>query len=381
MKRKIATTLTAVTLCTAMLGSTALASSFDGQLDEDVLAAGGVEVEGDSTVENPAYKIVVPTQLDFAVDPFEQRGQSQIYSKDFYMVNKSNVPVQLDCTVTLEAATGVTIKDNADDVKETDDSKLIYMEAEIPGAVDGTDATAAAAYETPIVKSSTTGKYYTSAAVPDDVSDAAAATEMIDTTDAKGTYTTNKKIALGTTAKSLSFALEKAEYVEYYTAKDLSTTAKQFKAVAANNAGNAAFRFSGKVNTKATWADAAIKAKVKYTFNGLTGTNYTDLTATPVANAHAYIEGDKNIVESDGTNDIVIYYTGTQPQSVTLTPVQTTGTATSAMTKSNGSEVVIDSEKVTFKAAFLNGIIKNTQRGKGTYKVTIGTTDTTVTLK
>lgn len=88
MKRKIATTLTAVTLCTAMLGSTAFASSFDGELDEDVLTAGGQEITGDSGLENPVYSIVVPTTLDFAVDPFEQKGASQIYSKDFYMVNE-----------------------------------------------------------------------------------------------------------------------------------------------------------------------------------------------------------------------------------------------------------------------------------------------------
>lgn len=371
------TTLMAVTMCTTMLGSTALASttSFDGNLT----AVGGTEITGDSKLENPVYKIVVPTTLDFAVDPFEQKGQSQVYSKDFYMVNKSNVPVQLDCAVTLTAGTDVTIKDKAEDVKETNNDKLIYMEAEIPGAVTGTDAEDAAAYATPLKKSGTT--YYDATKVPSSVTDAADAEEMIDTTDAKGTYDTNKKVGLGTAEKTLSFALDKAEYVEYYTEADLSATAKQFKQVAANNKGNAAFRFSGKVNTKATWATNAVTAKVKYTFNGLTGTNYSDLVATPVANAHAYVEVDKNVVESDGTNDIVIYYTGTKPDSVTITPVQTTGSATSGMTKSNGTDVVIDDEKVTLKASFIKTIASNAQRGKGTYKVTIGTADTTIEFK
>lgn len=375
MKRRIATTLMAVTLCTAMLGSTALAAN--GELGETELTTGST-ITGDSGVENPTYKIVVPTQLDFAVDPFEQKGQSQIYSKDFYMVNKSNVPVQLDCAVTLTAGTDVTIKDNADDVTETNNDKLIYMEAEIPGAVTGTDAEDAAAYEVALKKSGTT--YYKSDMVPDDVTDAADAEEMIDTTDAKGTYTNNKKVALGTAEKTLSFALEKADYVEYYTAKDLSSTAKQFKQVAASDKGNAAFRFSGKVNTKATWAESAVTATVKYTFNGLTGTNYAALVATPVADAHAYVEVDKNVVESDGTNDVVIYYTGTQPTTVTLTPVNITGATKTPMSKSNGAEIAIDSEKVTIKASFIDALIKASARGKGTYKVTIGTQDTIVTF-
>lgn len=378
MKRKMVTTLMAVTLCTSMLGSTAFATAFDGNLGESNLGDTGVTVEGDSGLENPTYKIVVPTTLDFAVDPFEQKEQSQVYSKDFYMVNKSNVPVQLDCAVTLTAGTDVTIKDKAEDVTETNSDKLIYMEAEIPGAVTETTADPAA-YPTALVTDGTdtyengTGKAPSGATT--------AVEDMEDTTEATGTYTSNKKVGLGTTEKKLSFALDKATYKDYFTKDDKSTSAKQYQKVAASQAGSAAFRFSGKVNTKATWAANAVTAKVKYTFNGLTGTNYTALTGTPVANAHAYVEVNKNVVESDGTNDIVIYYTGTQPQSVTITPVNTTGSATSAMTKSNGTEVVIDNEKVTLKAAFINGIITNAQRGKGTYKVTIGTADTTVEFK
>lgn len=374
MKRKMVTTLMAVTLCTTMFGSTALAT-FNGELGESNLGDTGVTVEGDSGVENPTYKIVVPTTLNFAVDPFEQKGQSQIYSKDFYMVNKSNVPVQLDCAVTLEAATGVTIKDKAEDVTETNNDKLLYMEAEIPSDVTETNADPAA-YNPALVTDGTdayeTGKAPASATT--------AVEDMVDTTDAKGTYSSSKKIGLGTTEKKLSFALEKATYKDYFTADDKSTTAKQYQAVAASEAGSAAFRFSGKVNTKATWSASAVTAKVKYTFNGLTGTNYAALVATPVANAHAYVEGDKNVVESDGTNDVVVYYTGTQPQSVTLTPVNITGATKTPMTKSNGTEIVIDSEKVTIKASFIDALIKAAARGKGTYKLTIGTQDTTVTF-
>ena len=287
--------------------------------------------------------------------------------------------MQLDCAVTLTAGTGVTIKDSAADVTETTTDKLIYMEAEIPGAVAETSANPAA-YPTALKKDDVSGDVYEATKVPSSVT-ASDLNDMVDTTDAKGTYTSSKKIGLGTVEKKLSFALEKAEYQEYFTVDDQSATAKQFKAVAASQKGSSAFRFSGKVNTKATWAANAVTAKVKYTFNGLTGTNYSDLTATPDATAHAYIAGNQNVVESDGTNDIVIYYTGDQPASVTVTPVTITGTNKAAMTKSSGTEVTIDAEKVTLKASYIDALSKSSSRGKGTYKVTIGTVDTVVTFK
>ena len=374
MKRKMVTTLMAVTMCTTMLGSTVLAAG-SNELGEADLATGST-ITGDSGVENPTYKIVVPTTLDFAVDPFEQKGQSQIYSKDFYMVNKSNVPVQLDCAVTLEADTGVEIKDTEADVTETNTDKLIYMEAEIPGAVTETNADPAA--YTPALVTDGTDVYETGKAPSTATTDVE---DMVDTTDAKGTYSSSKKIGLGTTEKKLSFALEKATYKDYYTADDKSSSAKLYQEVAGSQAGSAAFRFSGKVNTKATWSQSAVTATVKYTFNGLTGTNYAALVEEPDATAHAYVEVNKNVVESDGTTDIVIYYTGTQPTSVTLTPINITGATKTPMTKQNGNEIAIDSEKVTIKASFIDALIKASARGKGTYKVTIGTEETTVTFK
>ena len=288
MKRRMATTMMAATLCTAMLGSTALAADPNKELGEAEM--GGSTITGDSEVENPTYKIVVPTTLEFAIDPFQQKGQSQIYSKDFYMVNKSNVPVQLDCAVTLAAGSGVELKNSAEEVTETNSDKLIYMEAEIPGTVAETTASAPAAFKTALKTDGT--DYWEASVAPSTAT--TAAEEMLDTTDAKGTYTTSKKVGLGTAEKTLSFALKEADYQEYFTAEDKSASAKQFKQVATSQAGSTAFRFSGKVNTKATWAAKAVTATVKYTFNGLTPTNYADLTKTPVAGAHAYVEGSKD---------------------------------------------------------------------------------------
>lgn len=283
MKQKITKTLLAVTLCTAMLGSTALAAP--GELNDP--AQGGT-VQGSSTVENPKYKIVVPTNLVFAIDPFEQKGQSQIYSEDFSMINKSNVPVRLDCAVSLAAGTDVTIKDAASDVTETGTEKLVYMEAEIPSAV--TETTAAAAAYTTALETDSNGDYYSTGVL---TSGGTAANEMADTTAAAGTYTQNAKVGLKSSAPTkLTFALNKADYTTYYTAADKSTSDKQFKNVAASQAGSATFRFSGKVNSKASWAASAVTATVKYTFNGLSDTNYSALIAKQVTNTHGYVVED-----------------------------------------------------------------------------------------
>lgn len=371
MKRRMATTLMAATLCTAMLGSTALAKDL-GEAE-----MGGSTITGDSGVENPTYKIVVPTSLDFAVDPFQQKGQSQIYSKDFYMVNKSNVPVQLDCGVTLTAGTGVILKNSAEEVTETNSDKLIYMEAEIPGAV--TESTgSAAAFTTPLKTDGT--KFWEASVAPTTAS--ADADNMVDTTDAIGTYTTSKKIGLGAAEKTLSFALKEADYQEYYTAEDMSTSAKQFKQVAASQAGSTAFRFSGKVNTKATWAASAVTATVKYTFNGLTPGNYNDLTSKPDAAAHAYVAGNQNVLTTDGTTDVVIYYSGSQPSTITITPLTNTGTSKDAMQLASTTTAVFDvtSDAVKIKASWLASVKTNAKFGTGTYKVSFNGADYTMTV-
>lgn len=370
MKQKIAKMVLAVTLCTAMLGTTAMAAS------QDLTATTGGSITGDSTVVNPSYKVVVPTTLVFGIDPFQQKGQSQIYSEDFYVINKSNVPVQLDCAVTLTAGTDVVIKDAEADVTETNADKLVYMAAEIAGDVTETSA-AAAAYSTALKKDG--DDVYEATVAPG----GSALEDMIDVTSVAGAYTTSKKVPLkaDATGTKLTFALNKAEYQTYYTVADKSASASQYKAMAADKGGSASFRFSGKVNTKATWAASAVTATVAYTFNGLTPENYTALTTTPAANAHAYVEVNQNVLVSDGTNDIVIYYTGNKPANVVIAPITTTGSATSAMTKTEkANEVEMTNEKVTLKAAFLKSIISNTQRGAGTYKVTINSTDYTITL-
>lgn len=177
----------------------------------------------------------------------------------------------------------------------------------------------------------------------------------------------------------------------YYTAADTATAKASLDAsklyvyggtANADADGNAAFRYIGVLSGgQETWSDSDISAiKIKYNIVGVTADKYTEVAED--CHYGLYSEANQNVVESDGTNDIVIYYKGAKPASVTITPASTNaGTNKTALTKSNGTEVTIDEEKVTLTKEFISAVIKNSARGKGTYTVTIGTTDTTVTFK
>ena len=199
MRKKVLKTLVAVSLCTAMLGSTASAS-FSGILDG---TNNGGTITGDPTVVSPKLKVVVPTSLVFAFDPFEQKGQSGIYSEDFGVINKSNVDVRVDMAVSVSPKTGVTLKQDPDEVVETNTDKIMYIAAEIPSAVTETAANAAA-YDPDLYKSGT--EYFLKSL--DTAGAETSVTEMKDTTAVKGTYTNNSEVALGNSATTLTFALK-----------------------------------------------------------------------------------------------------------------------------------------------------------------------------
>lgn len=295
MKNKLLKVLVATMLMVSMLGTTCMAAPSDGTLDSET---GGTTVEGESTVKNPTYKIVIPTSLDFALDPFKQGGQSQIYSDDFYMINKSNVAVRLDMSMEVIAATGVTMKADETDVTETNTDKLIYMAVQVPAAVT---ETAAAAADFTTITSKYDGVYYSLSAgtsVTGPVAGTTGALEeadkiVIDTTKAAGSsYADNSsvKVALdATAATACTFALQEADYQEYYTDAAGTTKAEEFKNVAATTDGSTAFRFYGKLNSKAAWAANDVKVTATYTFIGLTPEVYTELIDKEVENSHAYV--------------------------------------------------------------------------------------------
>jgi len=293
MKNKVLKVLLATMLMVSMFSTTCMAAA--GELTESDLA-GGQEVTGTATIKNPIYSIVVPTGFEFAVDAFEQGGQSQVYSQEFNIINKSNVNVRVNVNAKAEALleddAAAIIKDTEAEVTETDTSKLIYLAIQVPSVV-AEATTANQSYATPLYTStaSSTVPYSTEATSEGEA-------ELKDVTaisGVTGTYTTSAKEGLSTTAKDYLFALKKADYTDYKAAESNADTliaGSQFKNVAASTAGSTTFRFWGKVNSKAAWQTGEVKVTAKYTFLGLSDTNYDALIAKQVTNSHAFVKED-----------------------------------------------------------------------------------------
>lgn len=301
MKRKILAAMLSVAVGVAVLGTTCFAAP-GGELTKDTTDA-DMKIEGDSTVKSPIYKVVVPTDIAFGIDAFEQAGQtnSQISSADMYIYNKSNVAVRVQANIKLTPKDNtVTLVDAANKVTETDASKKLYVGVEVPKTVlltldtaadaTGDDATAVAAY----TKHSDGKLYLTAGLTADektggdfDGEGAAAATDIQSQaikssaiTYAAGTTADPQYIVtLGTDETSLAFALNKADYYKVYNKSSDATGEDKFYKAADGTDGGTAFRLTGTVNSRAPWAAQDIKAEITYSFLGIRNANYATQTA------------------------------------------------------------------------------------------------------
>lgn len=88
----------------------------------------------------------------------------------------------------------------------------------------------------------------------------------------------------------------------------------------------------------------------------------------------------KNVTESDGTKDIVIYYEGAKPDKVTLTP-PSTAVKNTAVDVTAGTTLTIDDEKITLKASYIATLKKSANYGTGTYKVAVNGKSTDIVIK
>ena len=348
MKRKLVSAMLSAMLVLSM-GTTAFAATVGG------VDAGGT-VNATTELKSPIYKVSVPTAMKFYIDPFEQLAADQITSDDFAIINKSNVALAIDATLTVEGGTGVQFVAE-DKVTETDTTKLAYIAAEIASSVTET-AAAAAAYvdvtdwttaKTLYTADDSTGYYVTSSS-GSATNEINAPAEMIDTTAVSGTYTAAKKVAVDpTSGTKLSFVLNKAVYTPYYTNyTDTEAAGSLFKNVATGQAGSAAFRFAGTVNTLAAWAPGDLTATVAYTFNGLTDENYTAKADKVVAGTHAYI------VNEAAPSIATKTYPLTRGQNTEITvdlglgTLAATGISSITYLNSTGAEKTLDSANYTF---------------------------------
>ncbi len=200
-------------------------------------------IEGDSTVTNPVFKFLVPTEVDFAFNPFEIGDVgSQITSGDLYVINKSSIPVQVSFDYKLTAASGVIVESSASDVTTTTEDKEMFMTA-VPAAT---------------VSAATSGS-------------------ALATTGSAITWSTSAAVLSTTgTDANITYQLDKANFTD--ADSDGIDDEDEFTSVDASKS-VAAFRFKGALNPNAAWAASDATIEVAYTIKGVTTTAYGNFVA------------------------------------------------------------------------------------------------------
>lgn len=308
MRKKAIKSILSCVLCIAMI--TTPMTAFASELQDPV----GQEATGSNGMVNPIFRIIVPTDLVFATDAFEQKHETNIYSSDYPIINKSNVAVNVDVALSVEGKDGVSFQTDEAKVTETDTSKKVWFAAAVPITtkvsevlkdpapieIKETDDSISNIYTVVNADISANFKAATATAAsgsaisfdpelfPSDSSDEFTSTivnqtdveKVENTVDFSQTLSDQAKTStLSVKATTLSFALNKAEYTKYNVDEgaDKFSEASIFDAMAADQAGSAVFRFVGTVNSNAAWAAEDITAKAVFTFSGKSDTNYNAL--------------------------------------------------------------------------------------------------------
>lgn len=199
----------------------------------------GGSIGGTNEVENVVLNVILPTSLDFALDPYElNKENTQIKSTDYAIINKSSVAVQVEFELSAALNEGVELVDDVTELSKDDTEmkdKKLYFAAVGAKSVGDTAPTFA----------NTQGSYVYDYSVAGTVAPFNAAE--------------NKT--------SISFALGKATIAEP-------------SALATDNKGIASFTFIGDLNTYASWALNDIEIEGAYTLIPLRAGTYGVYTAT-----------------------------------------------------------------------------------------------------
>lgn len=219
----------------------------------EITTADDIVITGTSSVKNPVYKVIIPTDAGYnvTIDPFEKKEiGNQLYSEPMPIINKSDSAVKVRVQVTLPASTG-----------GSNDKTLAYK------AKNDVNQSNANVNEAQIYAG---------------LNPALEVTTNSDFTINKVTKNTTYEAALyeaptsGKNSAELEFALEKAIYAAgEVTASSVPT------GLAAAGKGVATYRFVGRLNPYTTWKDGDLKPTAKYIIEGLSDTKYKNTRFLP----------------------------------------------------------------------------------------------------
>lgn len=219
----------AMTLPSALVASaaptqSATAPTLSGNTPDTPISGNQQEVSGNGSVDTATYNVILPSNLDFAIDRFEVSDRGQIYGVDYPIVNASPMAVKVNVSVS------------------NNNSNATFVDADNPDLISEEDTNAA----------------FLAAWVPSEVSVSAnVSANAISGDTISGNYTDNENVFAITSANGTygtEFGFKLAKYTDN---ADLS----------ANNC--ATFTWTGKVNSTHDWVDGDLKLKGVFTLLGL----------------------------------------------------------------------------------------------------------------
>jgi hypothetical protein len=210
-------------------------------------------IDGDSTVKTPILDVVVPTNINFALDPLQLSGQTtgnQIASANYKVINKSDVAIRVDFNLIATLASGVKFVEKSALSSAQNAPKNIYFAAlgaksvvpnSLTHATAATDTTAVFDYSSP----TTLTPFGVTLASP-------------------GNETAKLAFRLGAATRS-------------------GGAGTPIDTLATDNAGVASFQFYAELNTypSTTWKPNDIKVQGVFNFQGVKATDYKTPTAAP----------------------------------------------------------------------------------------------------
>ncbi len=118
----------------AVLAMSMTVTAFANEVND--FTAGGTDVGGEGTVlaVEDVYDVIVPTNVNYAINPDELNGKPQIMSGSFGVINHGSTNVQVDVaasvsgsSVTMSDADTIAAINNATEASAVNEEKLLYL--------------------------------------------------------------------------------------------------------------------------------------------------------------------------------------------------------------------------------------------------------------
>lgn len=234
MKKQLSKIIAMTLVCAMTLPSAVFASSTAPTLSGNTpnsSVSGDITISGNGTVDRATYNLILPSNLDFAVDSFEVNGNGQIYGVDYPIVNASQFPVKVGITISSNSRSAVLVESDSDKLDSLSANRTAYLAAYVPANISVASVSAGAVSVNTISGNFTNVSANTAFPV------------------------------LSGNAAEFSFKLGKLAS----PGADLSKS------------NVATFSWTGKVNTATKWADGDLSVESAFTITGLSSEAFTDL--------------------------------------------------------------------------------------------------------